>query len=586
MRSVMAFEDRLRTVREAAKQARFRLETIARVGGKLGLHRSLTWPGAKVLLRSILKGKTNPSLIFRFYAENDPDRTALIQVTPPARPPGAPELTTRRHYSYREMNETIDRVGLALSRRGIGKGAGVLLLIKNRIEFLVIHPALSRIGGAAVPASWRSTAPEIEYLARHSGAQVVFFDADIVDTICEVAAQLSILKSNFISVGGEVPGFVSLEEIIDRERGEAPESQEEAQVVMYTSGTTGKPKGAVRTFQENALAGALCFIGETPMALGDVHLAACPLYHATAFGFCGFASLLGGTIAVMSEFKAEPFLDAVQRHRATTTALVPTMIHRLVELGPAAIRRRDLTSLRAIFSGGAPLSGPLAIEAMDLLGDKLWNFYGATETGIITVASPADLRSYPGTIGRAIPSVEIRLLDDAGHECRAGEVGELFARGPMLVDGYHADAEATRQSMNDGFFSVGDLARRDARGCFHIEGRKRDMIISGGVNVYPAEVEGVLHEHPAVAEAAVVGVPDRAWGERVRAFLVLRPGADASDDDLKAHCKGSLAGPKVPRDYIFLESLPRNPTGKVLKRELRAMEGAQDGSSSRSPHGS
>lgn len=586
MRSVMAFEDRLRTVREAAKHARFRLETIARIGGKLGLHRRLTWPGAKVLLRSIPKGKTNPSLIFRFYAENDPDRTALIQVTPPARPPGAPELTMRRHYSYREMNETIDRVGLALSRRGIGKGAGVLLLIKNRIEFLVIHPALSRIGGAAVPASWRSTAPEIEYLARHSGAQVVFFDADIVDTIREVAAQLSIPKSNFISVGGEVPGFVSLEEIIDRERGEAPESQEEAQVVMYTSGTTGKPKGAVRTFHQNALAGALCFIGETPMALGDVHLAVCPLYHATAFGFCGFAFLLGGTVAVMSEFKAEPFLNAVQCHRATTTALVPTMIHRLVELGPAAIRRRDLTSLRAIFSGGAPLSGPLAIEAMDLLGDKLWNFYGATETGIVTVASPADLRSSPGTIGCAIPSVEIRLLDDAGHECRAGEVGELFARGPMLVDGYHADAEATRQSMNDGFFSVGDLARRDARGCFHIEGRKRDMIISGGVNVYPAEVEGVLHEHPAVAEAAVVGVPDRAWGERVRAFLVLRPGMDASDDDLKAHCKGRLAGPKVPRDYIFLESLPRNPTGKVLKRELRAMEGAQDGPSSRSPHGS
>jgi fatty-acyl-CoA synthase len=584
----MAFEDTLRTVREGAKQARFRLETITRVGGKLGMHRRLTWPGAKLLLRSLSsgKGKTNPSLIFRFYAENDPDRTALVQVTSPARPPGAPELTTRRHYSYREMNETIDRIGLAMSRRGIGKGAGALLLIKNRIEFLLIQPALGRIGGSAIPASWRSTAPEIEYLARHSSARVIFFDADIADTIREVAARLSIPKSNFISVGGEVPGFASFEEIIDRERGEAPDSSEEGQVVMYTSGTTGKPKGAVRTFQQNALAGALCFIGETPMALGDVHLSACPLYHATAFGFCGFSFLLGGTIAVMSEFKAEPFLDAVQRHRVTTTALVPTMIHRLVELGPAAIRQRDLTSLRAIFSGGAPLSGPLAIEAMDLLGDKLWNFYGATETGIVTLASPADLRSSPGTIGRAIPSVEIRLLDEAGSECRTGDVGEVYARGPMLVDGYHADAEATRQSMNDGFFSVGDLARRDARGCFHIEGRKRDMIISGGVNVYPAEVEGVLHEHPAIAEASVVGVPDREWGERVRAFLVLRPGMDATDDDLKAYCKGRLSGPKVPRDYIFLESLPRNPTGKVLKRELRAMEGAQDGPSSRSPHGS
>ncbi len=570
----MALQDRLRTIRDAAKQARFRVETLVRVGRKLGMHRQLTWGGARLLARTLPKGKTNPSLIFRFYAEVDPDRTAIVQVTSPARAAGAAEPVGRRHYSYREMNETIDRIGLALSRRGIARGAGVLLLIKNRIEFLLIQPALGRIGASAVPASWRSTAPEIEYLAKHSGARVIFFDADIADAIREVATHLAIPKSNLISVGGEVSGFTSLEELTDRERGEAPDESEAGQVVMYTSGTTGKPKGAVRTFQENALAGALCFIGETPMALGDVHLAACPLYHATAFGFCGFSFLLGGTVAVMSEFKAEPFLDAVQRYRVNTTALVPTMIHRLVELGPAAIAQRELGSLHAIFSGGAPLAGPLAIEAMDLLGDKLWNFYGATETGVVTVASPSDLRASPGTIGHPIPSVEIRLLDDLGREVPTGQVGELYARGPLLVDGYHADAGATREAMNEGFFSVGDLARRDARGCFHIEGRKRDMIISGGVNVYPAEVEGVLHEHPAVAEAAVIGVPDREWGERVRAFLVLRPGMDAGDDELRAHCKGRLAGPKVPRDYVFLESLPRNPTGKVLKRDLRAMEGA------------
>ncbi len=582
----MVFEDRLRTIRDAAKQARFRIETIVRVGGKLGMHRSMTWPGALLLLRTVPRGKANPSLIFRFYAENAPDRVAVVQATSPARPPDAPARTTPLQYTYREMNEVIDRVGLALSRRGITRGSGVLMLLKNRIEFLLIQPAIGRIGGRAIPASWRSTAPEIEYLARHSGAQAIFFDADIADTINEVAARLSIPKRNLVSVGGEVPGFLSYEELIDRERGEAPDASEEGQLVMYTSGTTGRPKGAVRSFQENALAAALCFIGETPMALGDVHLAACPLYHATAFGFCGFASLLGGTIAVMSEFKPEPFLDVVERHRVNTTALVPTMIHRLLELGPEAIKRRSLGSLTTIFSGGAPLSSPLANEAMDLLGDKLWNFYGATETGIVTIASPAELRASPGTIGHVVPSVEIRLLDDAGRVCRDGEVGELYARSHLLVDGYHADAEATRQSMSDGFFSVGDLARRDARGCFHIEGRKRDMIISGGVNVYPAEVEGVLHDHPAIAEAAVIGVPDREWGERVRAFVVLRPGMEASDDDLKIHCKGRLAGPKVPRDFVFLESLPRNPTGKVLKRDLRTLEGATDGSSSRSPHGS
>src|SRR5262245_51744327 len=209
---------------------------------------------------------------------------------------------------------------------------------------------------------------------------------------------------------------------------------------------------------------------------------------------------------------------------------------------------------------------------MDLLGDKIFNFYGATETGTVTVATPADLRASPGTIGRAVPGVEIRLVNEQGRDCKIDEVGELFARSKMRFDGYYKDPDATQKSTLEDYFSVGDLARVDARGCYFIEGRKRDMIISGGVNVYPAEVEGVLHEHPAVGEAAVIGVPDREWGERVRAFVVLRPGMDADADDLKAHCRARLAGPKVPRDYIFLESLPRNPTGKVLKRELREME--------------
>jgi fatty-acyl-CoA synthase len=170
--------------------------------------------------------------------------------------------------------------------------------------------------------------------------------------------------------------------------------------------------------------------------------------------------------------------------------------------------------------------------------------------------------------------VEIRLVADGGRVCEVGEVGELYARSPMLVEGYHNDADATRQSMLDGFFSVGDLARCDARGCYFIEGRKRDMIISGGVNVYPAEVEAALHDHPDVAEAAVVGAPDREWGERVRAFVVRRPRSSLTEEELRAHCRARLAGPKVPRDFVFLDELPRNPTGKVLKRDLARWDGS------------
>jgi fatty-acyl-CoA synthase len=245
------------------------------------------------------------------------------------------------------------------------------------------------------------------------------------------------------------------------------------------------------------------------------------------------------------------------------------MLHRVLSLDPELIARHDARSLRVVFSGGAPLPAPLAVDFMDRFGDVVFNFYGATETGLVTLAGPADLRGAPGTIGRAIEGNDIRLLDESGHEVPVGKVGELYVKNSLLVTGYHADDHATRQSMKEGFFSVGDLARRDPEGRYFIEGRKRDMIISGGVNVYPAEVEGVLEHHPDVAEVAVVGVADREWGERVRAFVVRRPGSSLDEGALKAWARERLAGPKVPRDFRFVEGLPRNPTGKVLKRELR-----------------
>jgi fatty-acyl-CoA synthase len=278
---------------------------------------------------------------------------------------------------------------------------------------------------------------------------------------------------------------------------------------------------------------------------------------------------VGGTVVIMDEFKAEPFLELVERHRVTTTAVVPTMLHRVLALGKETIDRHDTRSLRAVFSGGAPLPGPLATDFMDSFGDVVFNFYGATETGLVTLAKPADLRAAPGTIGRALPGNDVRLLGEDRRPVASGVVGELYVKNDLLVAGYHEDAEATQSSMVDGYFSVGDLARSDLEGRFFIEGRKRDMIISGGVNVYPAEVEGVFESHPDVAEVAVVGLADREWGERVAAFLVPRDGRTLDAEQLKAWARERLAGPKVPREYRVVASLPRNPTGKVLKRELR-----------------
>jgi fatty-acyl-CoA synthase len=549
--------------------ARWKIETVARVGMKLGIHRTLRWPGAARLAIDASRGRVSSSTSFRVHAADQPDRVALVQAGVPGHKDEGPREVQR--ISYGELDAQADRIASALHRRGVGRGSAVLVMLKNRVQFFVLGLAAGRAGASHVTVSWRSTVPELEYLARHSGAEAVFFDADVAETIREAAPRLTgIPRRNLISVGGAAAGFPSLEEISEHEHGRPADASKDASLVMYTSGTTGKPKGAVRKLAAGTLPAVFAFLEQTPIGLDEVHLTVCPVYHASATGFSTFTFLLGGTVVVMADFRPEAFVDTVERYGVTSTVLVPTMIHRLVELGPARLRGR-MPSLRALFSGGAPLPGALATEALAVLGDRIYNFYGSTETGIVTVATPADLRAAPATVGRAIPGCDIRLVDEHGRDVPAGSVGELYARSAMMVDGYHADAEATRGMSLDGYFSVGDLARRDHDGRFHIEGRKRDMIISGGVNVYPVEIEAALEAHPAVAEVAVVGVPDKEWGERVRAFVVLRPGQAASGDDLSAHCRARLSGAKVPRDFVFLESLPRNPTGKILKRELRSV---------------
>jgi acyl-CoA synthetase (AMP-forming)/AMP-acid ligase II len=480
-----------------------------------------------------------------------------------------------RAWSFFELNELMDRCAAALSRAGVRRGDAVVLMLHNVPELLFLQGGVSRLGGRSVSASWRSTAAELVYLVQNSGARAIVVSTDAAEAVQKALPDVrASVEDRIYTVGGAVAGFRRYDDLLaSAPPGDAVEDlSEEAAVVIYTSGTTGKPKGAVRRQSRDALVQVLSFIGETPMRVGQTHLACCPLYHSTAWGFVTISYILASTIVLLDSFEPEAFLDAVERHRVSHTAVVPTMLHRLMQLGPDAIRRRDTSSLEAIFCGGAPLAPALATRTMDVLGDCLFNFYGATETGLVTLATPADLRAAPGTIGRPIGGNEIRLLDDHGRETAAGEVGELYVKSGNLVEGYHGNAGATRDAMRDGFFSVGDLARRDERGYFFLEGRKRDMIISGGVNVYPREVETVLTQHPGVAEAAVIGVPDDEWGERVHAFVSLR-GDGTSADDLLGFCREHLTGAKRPRGITILDELPKNPTGKVLKRELREMLG-------------
>jgi len=552
----------LHQLRESLAELPDRIRTGARVARQSGLLYTLKMPGVRRALQAVASGSRNPALVFQIHAANSPDKPAL--------------LWRDQRLTFKQLDDRMNRAAVGLQRRGFRRNTSVVIMMHNRPEFLEVQGGASRLGAAAVSVSWRSTAAELVYLANHCGAKALVFQADLWPVVEEAKKSLpAIAARDFIAVGAELPGCGSYEDDLlassPTELTVDKGVEDEAAVVIYTSGTTGKPKGAVRKFPKEAMHAIMQFIAETPMRVDDLHLVTCPLYHSTAFGFLAMNAILGATGVLMDEFKPEAFLQHVERYGVTSTALVPTMLHRVLALGPEVLRKYDTRTLRAIFSGGAPLPGPLAIQAMDHFGDVLFSYYGATETGLVTLAKPADLRAAPGTIGKVVPGNEIRLLDEAGRAAPAGQVGELYTRNKMLVAGYHNDPDSTHASMKDGFFSVGDLARIDRDGRYFIEGRKRDMIISGGVNVYPAEVEGVLEAHPDLAEVAVVGIEDPEWGERVRAFVVRRPGAHVDEAALKLWCRERLSGPKVPRDYVFVEALPRNPTGKVLKRDLRTV---------------
>ncbi|OJY29266.1 MAG: hypothetical protein BGO98_43600 [Myxococcales bacterium 68-20] len=551
-------------MREGARELPDRVRVASQLSRESGMLWSLTPPGVVELLKVFTSGTQNPARIYRVHGRNSPSKPALIW--------------RGRTMTWAELDERIDRFSAGLQRRGIGRKESIVLMLHNRPECVELGGAAARCGAAAVTVSWRSTAKELTYLVNHSGARGIVIEPELLPVLEEASPELSdaVLSNVFVVGSSSVPSSKLKITPLDALLEERPRDltadgggDDDAAVVVYTSGTTGKPKGAVRKFPKDTIQAAMRFINETPMRVDDVHLVACPLYHSTAFGFLSLSHLLGATAVLMDEFKAEPFLELVQRYSVTSTAMVPTMLHRVLELPEEVRNRYDTRSLRIVFAGGAPLPARLAIDFMDAFGDVIYEFYGATETGLVTLAKPEDLRAAPGTIGKAIPGNDIRLLDDRKRDVPTGEVGELYVKNKLLVAGYHKDEAATLSSMVDGYFSVGDLARRDRDGRYFIEGRKRDMVISGGVNVYPAEVEGVLEQHPDIGEVAVVGVPDREWGERVRAFVVPRAGATLDEGELKAFARERLAGPKVPRDFVVIDALPRNPTGKVLKRELR-----------------
>jgi fatty-acyl-CoA synthase len=516
-------------------------------------------------MRGAAKVRIGPHLAVMFQAAAHPDREALVEYA----------ASGVRRMTWGELDATINRLANALLARGAA-GRPVALMLPNGSEYLVAQHALARLSATVVQIGYHLKAGEIAHILSNAEPAVTVVHAEQLEVMTSARTQTG--HGGPMIVVGDLDARRHHSDLVEWDRALAAASPEipalprrgdSGGMIVYTSGTTGKSKGAHRSWRTTGLETVTDMIVQVGMRADDRHLVVCPLYHSAAPAFAAITQVLGGSIVLMNHFDPAGALDIIARERVTCSLMVPTMIIRLANLPDDVLARHDTRTLRWVMSAAAPLTTEAARRFMDRFGPVLWNFYGATETGLVTLAGPDDHLTRPGTIGRALRGNEIRLLDDGGREVALGEVGELYTRNSMLISGYHRNAEATQRSLRDGFFSVGDLGRRDAEGYYYLESRKHDLVISGGVNIYPREIEDHLQRHPAILDAAVVGVPDPEWGESLRAFVVLRPGYELSEQDVIAHCRDGLADYKRPRGVVFVPELPRNPTGKVLKRELR-----------------
>ena len=555
----MDVPNRLRQLKQVARMAR----SGARIFKNAGFSETLSAHQLVALARTARdtrRGIKGGAAIIHLHALTDPLRPALVD--------GDVRL------NYGELEERVNRLTHGLRALGIGPGERIAAFLHNGHEYLELSAALQVLGGASVNVGYRLKPGEVAYILENSGARAMLFHGDLAPVVEEALPLVkngNIAKERCIAAGG-APGFRSYEDLLASGEAATPARVEGGGyggVMIYTSGTTGRAKGATRDFRRMGMEPVLDFISRFPLRRDERHLVVCPLYHSMAAAFVTMISMVGGCNVVVRHFDPELVLRLIEKERISSTTVVPTMMARIVALGPEVLRKYDTSSLRWIMSGAAPLPTELARRVEDAFGPILYNFYGATETGLVTIALPGEHTARPGTIGRLINGNQVRLLDAEGRDVPVGAVGELYVRNAMMMDGYHGNKKATEDATKEGFISVGDLAFRDADGFYYLADRKTDMVISGGVNIYPWEIEQRLHEHPAVQDAAVVGVPDPEWGESLAAFIVLRDGQKATGEELGQWVKEALADYKRPRTFVFVDALPRTQTGKVLKRELK-----------------
>jgi fatty-acyl-CoA synthase len=489
------------------------------------------------------------------------------------RSPGKPlTVFERETTTYGEMATRVAALAAGLHNRGVGRGDVVGLLSYNCPEFLETLFAANYLGAIAMPVNWRLAAPEVRYILEHSEARALVCDEAMVGVAGDATKGMEATLLRACVAPAPPAGWAALADLRGDPGAVAPVSAagDEIHRLMYTSGTTGHPKGVMLTHANLAWKN-LAHIVEFGFTGDDLGLACGPLYHVGALDLTTTSLIAAGaTVIVHRSFDAAAVVDELERSRVTTVWLAPAMVNAIMAL--PGVEQRDLSSVRVIINGGEKMPIPL-IERIERTFPSAWfaDAYGLTETvSGDTFLDRDSIIAKLGSVGRPCLHLELDVWDEGGQSVAPGERGEIVLRGPKVFAGYWRDPDATAKAFAGGWFHTGDIGVRDEDGYLWIVDRLKDMIVSGGENIAGSEVERVLYEHEAVVEVAVVGRPDERWGEVPVAFVVVRAGAAVTPDELVEHCRANLAKFKVPKDVTFIDALPRNPSGKVLKRELRA----------------
>ncbi|MFE2881480.1 acyl-CoA synthetase [Streptomyces graminifolii] len=479
-----------------------------------------------------------------------------------------------RSLTVRHLHERVNQLAAGLAELGVGRGDVVGLLLYNQPEFLELVYATNRLGAVFLPLNYRLSEEEWQYILGHAQAKVIVTEPEFVRAVERSAGCLTDLEHRVV-VGGDLPKepWIGYDDLLARHQGEHVEpvdvGLDDLQRLMYTSGTTSRPKG-VRITYGNLQAKNLAHIVHFGLTAADTTLVCGPLYHVGGLDMPALGVLYaGGGVVLQRRFDPQAVLEEIEKHRVTNVWLAPAMVNAVLEVPDR--EEYDTSSVRFVLGGGEKTPEPVLRRIMTAFPNAWFaDAYGLTETvSGDTFLDREHALSKLGSVGRPVPHTRVRIVDDTGAEVPAGELGEITLRGPKVFAGYWRDEKATAAAVRDGWFHTGDIGHVDEDGFLFIDDRKKDMIVSGGENIATPEVERVLYEHPAVLEAAVVGIDHPRWGEVPRAFVVFRPGESAGPEELREFCRARLAKFKVPARFDIVDELPRTPSGKVLKRTLR-----------------